>query len=215
MIIRLDFTTLFLPLAICLALGLLTRQAADAHAAVSESGDVADGPWRETAAENAPAMEIRLEASGVGGIDAHTPATAEALASALGGLRIDEVQASTEGTTYPTFRAHRDGETLITIVPGPGQTIYAVIIASPEIVNGLGPGVGTRFRDAYAPDRYEDCVPGSEELSGAVLCPAPAASNVVYLFTGQWDGPDGETPPLDRVLDWTLGKISWRPPTPD
>jgi hypothetical protein len=76
----------------------------------------------------------------------------------------------------------------------------------------MGPPVGSRFEVAYADGDYAHCEPGVEELSGAVLCPAPIAANVVYLFSETWDGPDGELPPRSLVRNWTLSQISWSPP---
>jgi hypothetical protein len=90
--------------------------------------------------------------------------------------------------------------------------VSCLVVLTLTLFQCMGPPVGSRFEVAYANGDYAHCEPGVEELSGAVLCPAPSSANVVYLFSGTWDGPDGVLPPRSLVRNWTLSQISWSPP---
>lgn len=178
-----------------------------------DQADISAPPRSDDTQEAAIAEDILLNADKVGAIAADTPATEQALSAALPGLRIEEGEDFTEDRAYRVFRAHQGNELLLTIVPGERQRIHSVIASSPRVRNGLGLPVGSRFDDAYAGENYARCEPGIEELSGMLLCPAPSATNVIYVFSGAWNGPDGDLPPRSLVRDWTLSRISWTPPT--
>jgi len=175
--------------------------------------ETAAPPLPAVAEEAAISAEIRLDADRVGAIAADTPATMQALTTALPGLRIEEGEDFTEDSPYRVFRAHRGNDLILTIVPGDRQRIHSVVVASPWVHNGLGSAIGSRFDDAYAKGDYARCEPGIEELSGMLLCPAPSAANVIYLFSGTRIGLDGELPLRSQVRDWTLSRIGWTPRT--
>jgi len=181
--------------------------------AVEDQADISPPPRSDDIQDAATSKRILLDADKVGAIAADTPATEPALSAALPGLRIEKGEDFTENRAYRVFRAHQGNDLLLTIVPGERQRIHSVIASSPKVRNGLGLPVGSRFDDAYAGENYARCEPGIEEFSGMLLCPSPSAANVIYVFSGAWNGPDGERPPRSQVRDWTLSQISWTPRT--
>lgn len=183
--------------------------------AVEDQADISPPPRSDHIQDAATSKRILLDADKVGAIAADTPATEEDISAALPGLRIEKGEDFTEGRVYRVFRAYLGNDLLLTIVPGERDLIHSAHTSSPKVRNALGLPVGSRFDNAYAGEHYTRCEPGIEELSGMLLCPAPSAANVIYVFSGTWNGPDGERPPRSQVGDWTLSRISWTPPMPN
>lgn len=155
---------------------------------------------------------IVLSTVGVGGITPKTPASLEELSNALPCFHIEEKTGSSEGVTYPYFSASRDGVIQLSIIPkADGNRLQSVVISGKQVRSTLGHPIGSLFHKVYPSGDATSCQPGLEELSGTVVCPAPTAQNIVYLFSGAWHGPDGEMPPMDVLNMWTLIRISWSP----
>ena len=101
-----------------------------------------------------------------------------------------------EGETYPVFLVKQGGETLLIINPDINRKrILSVIVESPKVSPYLGYTVGMQYKHIQKDIVASRCLPGMEELSGTVICPAKSASAINYIFTGRWSGPDGELPP--------------------
>lgn len=155
---------------------------------------------------------IVLSTVGVGGITARTPASLEELSTALTCFHIEKKTGSSEGVTYPYFSASRDGVLQLNIIPkANSKRLHSVVIIGKQVRSTLGHPMGSLFHKVYPSDNATSCQPGLEELSGTVVCTAPTAQNIVYLFSGLWHGPDGEMPPMDVLNMWTLVQISWSP----
>ncbi len=71
-----------------------------------------------------------------------------------------------------------------------------------QVIGETGDELGSLFY-AENEDTYRSyCYPGMEEESGSIVCRARLKSgsdnpNVVHLFHGDYNGPDGQLPPLD------------------
>lgn len=172
----------------------------------------ADAP--ETVPPAAPPMPqpLTLSATGIGGLDAATAFDADAVTEALAGYTVQQEVTSTEGMDYPILTVH-DGEThLLTIHPdGDATGIYSVLVESPQVENSLGPRIGASYGSIYPDAGMASCEAGMEEMSGRVLCQAPGAANITYVFSGAWNGPDGEVPPEADLRNWALTLVAWHP----
>lgn len=51
-----------------------------------------------------------------------------------------------------------------------------------------------------------------EDLAGKVLCRAPNTGNILYLFSGTWDGTNNNLPPLPVLANWQIESFIWKPP---
>lgn len=118
-----------------------------------------------------------------------------------------------EGDSYPVIRISKDAKRIMTINPTMDlKSIYSVIIEDNLVTNSLSHRLGTVFSDIYTDETNNfKCQAGVEEMSGQVLCIPPKSSNLLYLFTGKWNGPDGEIPPTAILYGWSLESIIWKP----
>lgn len=154
-----------------------------------------------------------LSVDGVGPINAATPFNLHEIDVAFQGLNVTQQTNYSEGQPYHVITVKKDVKALLTINPDvKEEKIFSVMVHDNLIGNGLGHTIGMKFTDIYSPGNTEECAAGSEELSGKVMCYAPKTGNVLYLFGGSWNGPDGSVPPKDVLAGWQLETIIWKPP---
>jgi hypothetical protein len=155
---------------------------------------------------------ITLSADKVGPINAKTPFNIHHITMAFQGLNISQQTSFQGGEAYPVIRIAKGAKTLMTINPTADQSgIYSVVVEDNLIHNQLGHRLSTQFSDIYSYGKVEKCLAGKEELSGKTICYAPNSHNILYIFTGRWNGPNEEVPPKDVLSTWTLDAIIWKP----
>ncbi len=155
---------------------------------------------------------IVLEVDKVGPITAETPFNIHHFTLAFDGLNVSQQTTFQEGEAYPVIRIAKGAKTLMTVNPNADQTgVYSVLIEDNLIKNQLGHRLGSQFSDIYSNGKVEKCLAGQEELSGKTICYAPNTRNILYIFSGRWNGPDGEVPPNKILSKWTLDSIIWKP----
>lgn len=162
----------------------------------------------------APAPEptfLELADGALGPLDADTPFAAETLAAAFPASTIVDADGMTEGERYPALRVVREEEPLLEIRSRDGARISSVEILDPDAVAGLDLRRGATFAEVFPPGVEPGCDPGVEEISGRVVCRAPSSPQILLVFAGAWDGPDGRLPPAGTLAAWTLERIVWRP----
>lgn len=154
-----------------------------------------------------------LSVDGVGPINAQTPFNLHEITTVFQGLNVAQQTNYTEGEEYPVITVSKDLKKLLIINPdAKHEKIFSVMVQDNLIGNRLGHSLGMKFVDIYTYGQNSECAAGAEELSGKVLCYAPDTGNILYLFGGAWDGPDGAVPPKDVLADWTLEAMIWKPP---
>lgn len=154
-----------------------------------------------------------LSADGIGPINGDTPFNLHDITMAFQGLNVAQRTNYAEGKEYPVITVSKDLKPLLTINPDAKQAkVFSVMVHDNLIVNRLGHPIGSKFTDVYTFGATEECAAGSEELSGKVLCYAPKTGNLLYLFGGTWNGPDGSVPPKDVLAKWQMEAIIWKPP---
>lgn len=154
-----------------------------------------------------------LSVDGIGPINANTPFNLHDITMAFQGLNVAQRTNYTEGQEYPVITVSQDLKPLLSINPdAKREKVFSVMVHDNLIGNGLGHPLGSRFNEVYAYGATEECRAGSEELSGKVLCYAPKTGNVLYLFGGTWNGPDGSVPPKDVLANWQMEAMIWKPP---
>ena len=155
---------------------------------------------------------IVLDIDKVGPIDAGTPFNIHHFTQAFQGLNVSQQTSFQEGEAYPVIRIAKGAKTLITVNPNVDQTgIYSVLIEDNLVHNQLGHRLGNLFDNIYSYGKVEKCLAGQEELSGKVICYAPKTRNILYIFSGRWNGPESEIPPEKVLSKWTLDAIIWKP----
>lgn len=187
-------------------MGLLVLLATAAHA--NDQAGIGD-----PSISHAPRIEIILSSSGdrLGPITAGTRFSAAELRSLFPGATVTEAAGATEGEPYPTLRVAEGQAPLLELRSTDGSRIHSVEIMAGAAVGNLGVRHGDTYARVFGADMSPDCVPGTEEQSGQVICPAPSSSHVSLVFDGVWEGPDGELPPPDVLRAWTVEREIWRP----
>ncbi len=155
---------------------------------------------------------IMLSADGVGPINASTPFNMHQVTLAFQDYSVTEYTQFQDGDSIPVIRVSENGKPLLLIHPDDNkENIFSIYVMSNKVGNALGHDIGTAYNKIYNYGETEPCIAGTEEFTGKVLCMAPEASNLLYVFSGNWDGPKNETPPTAILTTWELGTIIWRP----
>ena len=169
---------------------------------------------KKNAGTNATVKPLEmLSVDGVGPINAQTPFNLHEINMAFQGLNVAEQTNYSEGEAYPVITVKQDVKELLTINPDTKhEKVFSVMVHDNLIGNRLGHAIGMKFTEVYSPGQTEECAAGAEELSGKVLCYAPNTGNILYLFSGSWNGASGQVPPKDVLANWQLDAMIWKPP---
>lgn len=161
--------------------------------------------------DRAVACSPELSDAGLGGITGDTPFDRDAIARAVPGCTVERQAGSSEGASVDIL-VIRNGPTPVALVfPDWTGGIFSVLVQSQAIRRAGGPTLGMRFGGVFDTAAPPFCVPGVENSSGRVLCPARIGGRLAYVFEGDWQGPDGMLPSPKVLSDWTLVAFLWRP----
>ena len=121
----------------------------------------------------------------------------------------EQAERMSESGLQPTMVAHRGSAPVMTVVGNGYGRISHIEVVDPQFGNWLGP----RISDPYQALRHHlqlgACEAGTEQHSGRVLCEAAETSRVTYVFSGRWNGPDGQLPPEPVLENWTMSEMIW------
>ncbi|MCK5895460.1 MAG: DUF1131 family protein [Cocleimonas sp.] len=174
--------------------------------------DTSNNQKSSNASEVIPDYAIVLSAKSLGPINAQTPFNIHHFTVAFPDHNVSQQTSFQEGEAYPVIRIAKGAKNLMTINPTADKTgVYSVVVEDNLIHNQQGHRLGTRFSEIYSFGKIEKCLAGKEELSGKTICYTPEAHNILYIFAGRWNGPDGEIPPENVLSTWTLDSIIWKP----
>lgn len=176
----------------------------------SEEGDGCAGSIRVHEQGESKDHDISVSDAGVGPITTDTPFDLEILRDKFPAYSINKTMISTEGEEFIRYDVADEIGLLFSINPDRTGGIFSVVIENDRITDSAGIRIGARFADIYPAALHATCYPGMEEYSGTLSCHALGADQVLYVFTGQWDGPDDHRPPNDILRTWTVDKIVWR-----
>lgn len=89
-------------------------------------------------------------------------------------------------------------------------TVEKIEVFDAKATTDWGTTIGTPFNEVYK-KAFGSCSKGpKDEKQRTVLCQSEQAKSVSYVFSGQWDGPDGLMPPDEVLSNWTLTQIIWQ-----
>ncbi len=153
-----------------------------------------------------------ISTDGVGPINASTPFNMRQVTLAFQDYSVTEYTQFQDGDSTLVIRVSENGKPLLLINPDENkEKIFSIFVMSKKIGNSLGHEIGSLYNSIYNYGETEPCIAGTEEFTGKVLCMAPKAANLLYVFSGKWDGPKKETPPTAILASWELDTIIWRP----
>lgn len=154
---------------------------------------------------------IRLGVDGLGEITAATPFDSVYLNSAFPHMRWEREDRPTEyGCEQVLHAIERSRRSFSLVSDGRGR-IASITVESPDVQTWLGPRVGDPYDPLHRNHQLGDCSAGQEALSGNVICRAVQSDQVTYVFSGVWNGPDGQLPPSHALDAWVITSISWLP----
>ncbi len=152
-----------------------------------------------------------LSADGVGPLNAETPFNLVRIGDAFQNFNVAQETHYRGGGQYPVITIKQQSKPLLSINPDYREEgIFSVVVHDNLIGNKLGHAIGTPFRDVYAAGKTERCVAGADEWRGKVMCFAPKTQNVLYIFSGQWNGAGDQLPPMKEMADWRLDTMVWK-----
>lgn len=154
-----------------------------------------------------------LSPDGVGPLNAETPFNLIRIGDAFQNFNVAQEVQFVQDDKFPVITVRDEARPLISINPDYKQSsIFSIIVHDRRIANRLGHQLGATYREVYSYGKTEKCAPGMEEWAGKVMCYAPSAGNVLYLFAGQQAVSGDEVPTPDKMADWQLDAIVWKPP---
>ena len=154
---------------------------------------------------------IKVTEEGVGPITGITAFDPDAVSALLPGTTVSRQQITREGEEYPVIVVEENGARQMEVVPDADErSVAGVIVFSPDIEDMQGVHVGSSYAEIYGGDKTPKCLPGTEEYSGHLFCPAADSTRIYYELAGKWDGPDGKMPPDDVIRNWKVVAIHWR-----
>lgn len=166
--------------------------------------------WSSLSPFNWFGSSLEVSGKGVGDITAGTPMNETAIAAALGNnypLRAGMM--TNNGSIVSYYQALQGSEVKLVVMGEPQGKVQRVEVTDSRIVTEWGTELGTSFSKLFS-KAYGACKAGEGEEAGKVACTAKQSSNVSYIFSGQWAGPQDIIPPDDTLQHWTVSKIIWQ-----
>ncbi|ASE83715.1 TPA: RpoE-regulated lipoprotein [Citrobacter koseri] len=146
---------------------------------------------------------------GVGALTASTPLDEKAITDALdGGYRLRSGMKTQNGNVVRFFEAMKEDKVAL-VINGDQGTISRIDVLDSDIPSQAGVEIGTPFSDLYS-KAFGNCQKATGDDSASVECKAQDSQHISYLFSGEWNGPEGLMPPDDTLKNWKVSKIIWR-----
>ena len=146
---------------------------------------------------------------GVGALTASTPLDEKAITDALDGdYRLRRGMKTQNGNVVRFFEAMKEDKVAL-VINGDQGTISRIDVLDSDIPSQAGVEIGTPFSDLYS-KAFGNCQKATGDDSASVECKAQDSQHISYLFSGEWNGPEGLMPPDDTLKNWKVSKIIWR-----
>ncbi|MGM3172859.1 RpoE-regulated lipoprotein [Dickeya lacustris] len=165
--------------------------------------------WSSLSPFNWFGHHLSVTDAGVGGVNASTPMLESALSNALNSdYRLRGGMESRNGKLVSVYQAMKDEQVVLEITGAPKGQVSQVVVTDRAIASEWGVKLGDEFSGLYS-KAFGVCQPGQGADARAVECVAPQGKHVSYLFSGDWNGPEGLMPPDDILMHWKVSKIVW------
>ncbi len=127
-------------------------------------------------------------------------------------------QGTREGEAYNYMVFYKDGRVVAEITGDKGK-VSAIIVTSraitPATEGMIGDRLGSFIWGGDEKTYREYCLPGMEEWSGKIICKTrdvvrDDTKHIRHVFSGDYEGPDGELPPLNAAGKFTIEATIWK-----
>ncbi|WP_163833372.1 DUF1131 family protein [Spartinivicinus ruber] len=105
------------------------------------------------------------------------------------------------------------------VIEGAGGAYHTIKVGSYDVIPRVQGRIGDSFDGfIFSTDEAvykEYCKPGMETYSGTIICLTRTAdrsktTHISHVFAGEYNGPDGELPPLDKVQNFKIVSTLWQ-----
>lgn len=158
------------------------------------------------------ASELSVSDEGLGAISTDTRFDQKEIQGLLHGYVVKSEKESPLEDAYTVFVIMDHKSRLATIQSTlDAKKILCIRVTSNKVNNALGPRVGMEYGSIYEDVIHDSCIPGTDALSGQVICHAPNSKFISYVFKGQYAGPNGAVPDIVNLKTFVLNEIVWLP----
>ncbi|MEN8221535.1 MAG: DUF1131 family protein [Pseudomonadota bacterium] len=157
------------------------------------------------------------EDGGLNGINSTTPFTVQAIRQLLPSLDVKRSINECEFGLCESIIVAQGNEEIATI-SGENDRVSTIRVVSQKVTPMVEGKIGDKF-DAFIfsiSDKIyrKYCVAGLESDSGSVICKTRTASrddtsHIRQVFSGEYQGPDGELPPLEVAKNFKIVSTIW------
>ena len=150
---------------------------------------------------------LELSETGVGLVDQSTPFSTSAISQALGGARVDTVNATYNGTVTAQLAAFGPSGLQMARFQGGGGRISAIQIVSEDVPGPGGARVGMTYRQTGG--NAMQCQEGQSTWEGMAVC-GRNGSAITYVYSVPlWQG--GAMPTGNDLNEAVLNRMIWEP----
>ncbi|MFT8211801.1 MAG: RpoE-regulated lipoprotein [Symbiopectobacterium sp.] len=153
--------------------------------------------------------KIEVSDAGVGGLNGGTPLAQEPINKALNGnYRLRSGMGTNNGQITAFYQA-LDGDQIKLLISGkPKAQVNRVEVMDAKIASVWGVKIGDAFSAHYS-KVFEVCQLAKGDDARSVECIESQSKHVSYLYSGDWNGPEGLMPSDDILQSWHVSKIIW------
>lgn len=165
--------------------------------------------WSSLSPFNWFGSKIEVSDAGVGGLNGGTPLAQEPINLALNGnYRLRSGMGTTNGQITAFYQALEGNEIKLLVSGKPKAQVNRVEVMDAKIASVWGVKVGDTFSAHYS-KAFEVCQRAQGDDARSVECVESQSKHVSYLYSGDWNGPEGLMPSDDILQSWRVSKIIW------
>lgn len=165
--------------------------------------------WSSLSPFNWFGCKIEVSDAGVGGLNGGTPLAQEPINQALNGnYRLRSGMGTTNGQITVFYQALEGNEIKLLISGKPKAQVNRVEVMDAKIASVWGVKIGDAFSAHYS-KAFEVCQLAQGDDARRVECVESQSKHVSYLYSGDWNGPEGLMPSDDILQSWHVSKIIW------
>ncbi|MCW7547459.1 RpoE-regulated lipoprotein [Photorhabdus sp. APURE] len=154
---------------------------------------------------------LKISAQGVGEINGLTAMNKDAIEKGLDGkYHLRSGMETKNGQLVTVFQAMDSDQLKVALFGQEDGKVSRIEVLDEDIETVWGTKVGMPFSALYsrAFGACQNTV--SESEKSAIVCVSPQSKHVSYLFTGNWNGPEGLIPSDDVLKNWKIERIIWK-----
>ncbi|PHM73560.1 RpoE-regulated lipoprotein [Xenorhabdus kozodoii] len=154
---------------------------------------------------------LNVSEQGIGKINNRTDMTQSAIDKGLEGkYRLRSGMEMQDGKLVSIVQGMEDGQVKLEFHGLVNGKINRIDVLDDEVKTVWGTKIGTPFSALYN-QAFGKCQRSQNvTVQPVVVCAAPQSLHVSYVFTGDWNGPEGLMPSDDVLKDWKVSRIIWK-----